>query len=131
MTKDGTIGKLLYVDRIPYPHKASLNSHLLVFRPYRESYIPKFLYYILHSKSFNDHIELNKSGTTFYGISQESVGKYQIPLPPIKEQEFIADALSYIDSEIEKLQEKLLKCRLLKKSLMQNLLTGKIRLKLS
>ena len=47
MTKDGTIGKLLYVDYIPAPHKASLNSHLLVFRPVRKSYYPKYLYYQL------------------------------------------------------------------------------------
>lgn len=44
MTKDGTIGKMLFVDSIPYPHKASLNSHLLLFRPIQKSYIPKFLY---------------------------------------------------------------------------------------
>ena len=32
MTKDGTIGKLLFVDIIPFPGNATLNSHLLVFR---------------------------------------------------------------------------------------------------
>src|SRR5947209_973160 len=47
MTKDGTIGKLLFVDIIPFPGKATLNSHLLVFRPIRDSYDPKFLYYHL------------------------------------------------------------------------------------
>src|SRR5690348_1799458 len=35
MTKDGTIGKLLYVDSLP--DKASLNSHLLVLRPISDS----------------------------------------------------------------------------------------------
>ena len=47
MTKDGTIGKVLYIEAIPYPGKASLNSHLLLFRPIRESYNPKYLYYQL------------------------------------------------------------------------------------
>lgn len=54
MTKDGTIGKLLYVDYIPYPHKASLNSHLLVFRPLNNSYNPKYLYYHLFSPYFSN-----------------------------------------------------------------------------
>jgi len=75
MTKDGTIGKLLFVDEIPYPHKATLNSHLLVFRPFKNSYFPKYLYYNLASPYFFNHIEIHKSGTTFFGISQESVGK--------------------------------------------------------
>ena len=42
MTKDGTIGKILYVVSIPYPGKATLNSHLLVFRPIGNSYVPHF-----------------------------------------------------------------------------------------
>ena len=46
MTKDGTIGKLLFVETIPFPGKASLNSHLLVFRPRNKSYVPKFLFYL-------------------------------------------------------------------------------------
>ena len=75
MTKDGTIGKLLYINEIPSPSKASLNSHLLVFRPIRNSYNPKFLYYQLLSKLFKDHIEISKSGSTFFGLSQEAVGK--------------------------------------------------------
>jgi type I restriction enzyme, S subunit len=42
MTKDGTIGKILFIDYIPYPGKASLNSHLLVFRPLNNCYFPKY-----------------------------------------------------------------------------------------
>ena len=47
ITKDGTIGKLLFVNKIPYPYNASLNSHLLVFRPLNGSYYPKYLFYQL------------------------------------------------------------------------------------
>lgn len=65
MTKDGTIGKILFVDEIPYPGKATLNSHLLLFRPIGKSYYPKYLYYQLCSQRFKDFIEENKSGTTF------------------------------------------------------------------
>lgn len=62
MTKDGTIGKILIIKEIPYPHKASLNSHLLVFRPKGNSYVPIFLYYQLSSSLFKNQIELSKSG---------------------------------------------------------------------
>lgn len=43
MTKDGTIGKMLYVENIPAPSKASLNSHLLVLRPIKKSFYPKYV----------------------------------------------------------------------------------------
>jgi type I restriction enzyme S subunit len=92
-TKDGTIGKLLYVDSIPYPYKASLNSHLLVLRPLNNSYNPRFLYFQLQSMPFKHHVELTKTGTTFYGITQEGMGQYKMILPPPSEQTAIANYL--------------------------------------
>ena len=128
MTKDGTIGKLLYVDAIPYPGKATLHSHLLLFRPIKGSYRSKYLYYQLASRRFQDFVELNKSGTTFFGLSQRAVEKYPILLPPLDEQEPIALTLSDIDSQLFSLEQKLAKVRLLKQGMMQELLTGRIRL---
>lgn len=128
MTKDGTIGKLLYVDNIPSPGFATLNSHLLLFRPFRGAYVPKYLYFHLQSPEFKNHIEINKSGTTFFGISQESIEKYEIILPTYEEQEAIALILSDIDEEIEALEEKKTKYHDIKQGMMQELLTGKTRL---
>lgn len=128
MTKDGTIGKVLYIDTIPYPGKASLNSHLLLYRPIRESYYPKYLYYQLGSRRFQDFVELNKSGTTFFGLSQAAVGAYPVLLPPMDAQIRIATFLSDMDAEIEVLEAKLVKTREMKQGMMQDLLTGRIRL---
>ena len=125
MTKDGTIGKLLFITNIPYPYKASLNSHLLVFRPIRNSYSPEFLYYQLDSKFFEDYIELSKSGTTFFGISQEAVGNYSFILPPLPEQKAIAEVLSDTDNLIQALEKRIAKKRMIKKGAMQKLLTPK------
>lgn len=128
MTKDGTIGKLLYVDNIPFPKKASLNSHLLVFRPKNNTYNPKFMFYQLHGKHFLQHIELTKSGSTFFGISQETMGKYKAILPPIEEQKAIANALSDTDELINSLEKFISKKEAIKQGTMQQLLTGKKRL---
>lgn len=129
MTKDGTIGKILFVNEIPAPYKATLNSHLLVFRPINNAYDPKFLYYNLQSKYFLSHIELSKSGSTFFGISQEAVGKYLIPLPPtLTEQKAIATALSDVDALISSLDKLIEKKKAIKQGAMQELLTGKTRL---
>jgi type I restriction enzyme S subunit len=128
MTKDGTIGKLLYVDAIPSPAKATLNSHLLVFRPKNLAYVPRFLYYQLSSPRFAKHVELYKSGTTFFGISQESVGKYQMLLPSLEEQAAIARVLLESDVAIEALNKRRAKATAIKVGMMQQLLTGGARL---
>lgn len=128
MTKDGTIGKTLFVESIPYPGKASLNSHLLVFRPLKNAYIPKFLFYQLNSKKFTDYVDLTRSGTTFFGITQKAVGDYQVSLPSFGEQAAIAAVLSDMDAEIAMLEQRLNKTRALKQGMMQELLTGRTRL---
>ncbi|HIF9238245.1 TPA: restriction endonuclease subunit S [Photobacterium damselae] len=128
MTKDGTIGKLLFVDHIPKPYKATLNSHLLLFRPKLESYVPKYLYYLMKTRLLDDHIELHKSGSTFFGITQEAMGKLLALLPSNEEQTAIATILSDMDSEIQTLEQRLAKTRQIKQGMMQELLTGKTRL---
>jgi type I restriction enzyme S subunit len=128
MTKDGTIGKTLFVDKIPSPGKASLNSHLLLLRPISGSYYPKFLYYQLNSQRFKSFVELSKSGTTFFGISQTAVGKYPVVLPLYERQVYIATVLTEMDDEILLLETKLAKARQIKQGMMQELLTGRIRL---
>lgn len=100
MTKDGTIGKLLHIDHLPGP--SSLNSHLLVFRPIRNSYYPKYLYYQLQSLPFRHYVELNKSGTTFFGISQDAVSRYPVMLPRYDEQKGIA---SYLDRKTTQIND--------------------------
>lgn len=125
MTKDGTIGKLLYINQIPSPSKASLNSHLLVFRPIQNAYIPKFLYYQLGSRAFKNYIELVKSGTTFFGVSQESVGNYKAFLPTKAEQAAIVTTLSDADALISHLEKLIAKKRNIKQGAMQELLRPK------
>ena len=58
----------------------------------------------------------------------DPVKKIEVPLPTISEQNRIATILSDMDKEIEQLEEKLDKYKDVKKGLMQQLLTGKIRL---
>lgn len=131
MTKDGTIGKLLFVEDIPAPHKASLNSHLLVFRPMRNSYYPKYLYYQLDSSVFQSYVEIAKTGTTFFGISQAAVGKYIGVLPPLPEQRVIADYLDIktvqIDTIVKTVNTQIAALKELRKTLINDVVIGKIK----
>lgn len=128
MTKDGTIGKILYVDAIPYPGKASLNSHLLVFRPISGQFEPKFFFYQLGSLAFAQHVELHKSGSTFFGLTQNATGKYPAILPSAAEQSAIAEVLSDMDADLSMVEVRREKTSALKLCMMQELLTGRTRL---
>jgi type I restriction enzyme S subunit len=62
-------------------------------------------------------------------INGQKLKTYPIPLPPTKaEQEAIATVLSDMDGEIAALEAKLAKARQIKQGMMQELLTGRIRL---
>jgi type I restriction enzyme S subunit len=100
ITKDGSIGKLAHIRELP--DKASLNSHLLVVRPLDGRYNSRFLYLLLSSSAFRTHIELNQSGVTFQGITQEAVVRFPLVLPSIAEQTAIAE---FLDRETGKIDE--------------------------
>ena len=52
-----------------------------------------------------------------------------ISIPPLEEQKKIADILSDIQQEIQALEQKREKYKMIKSGLMQQLLTGKVRVK--
>lgn len=69
-------------------------------------------------------------GTSIKGVAVDEIKKVQIIVPSSKaEQTAIANVLSDMDTEISALETKLAKYRTLKTGMMQQLLTGKIRLK--
>jgi type I restriction enzyme S subunit len=62
------------------------------------------------------------------GFSSRDLIKLLFPVPPVPEQLGIADVLSDMDAEIAALEARLDKTKLLKQGMMQELLTGRIRL---
>jgi type I restriction enzyme S subunit len=69
-------------------------------------------------------------GSTFDSINSNELAEYKLPLPPtVAEQRAIAEVLSDMDAEIEALEAKRAKYESIKQGMMQELLTGKTRLK--
>ena len=127
ITKDGSLGKTALVKGLNKP--ATLNSGVFVIRPIQESYDPTFVYYILSSFVFKDFLDHLSAGSTIIHLYQKDISKFEFLMPPtIGEQVAIASILSDMDKEIESLEQKLAKTRQIKQGLMQQLLTGKIRL---
>lgn len=125
VTKDGTIGKLAYIDFLP--GKASLNSHLLVMRPLENKYINRFLFWVLSSSVFVEYYSLVSDGSTMDSLSQEKMGDFVFPTPPIREQEAIADYLdehcAKLDSIISDLEKQIETIKKYKKSLITEIVT--------
>jgi len=85
-----------------------------------------FLFYILKwiEPNWTKHGQTGSQMNLNTGLINETIVK----LPPRKEQSAIATILSDMDEEISALESKLAKTRQLKQGMMQELLTGRIRL---
>ena len=127
ITKDGSLGKVALVHGLTKP--ATLNSGIFVIRPLQDAYDPIFVYHTLSSFVFKNFLDKLSAGSTIIHLYQKDVGKFEFLLPPtIAEQKAIAAVLSEMDADITALEEKLAKYRQVKQGMMQQLLTGKIRL---
>lgn len=100
ITKDGTVGKLALINE--KPEKVSLNSHLLILRPYDNNIDNHFTYWALQSVVFKDYVGLSSSGSTMASLSQEKIGSFLLVLPTFIEQQAIADYLDYKVGQIDK-----------------------------
>ncbi len=119
ITKDGTIGKIAYVDRLPKP--ATLNSGIFVIRPKNKVYLPSYMYFILSSGIFEDFIENLKAGSTIAHLYQKDFVSFEFPIPDTEEeQKKIAAILLSVGSAIDKTKELIEKHKKMKQGVMQD-----------
>lgn len=128
ITKDGTIGKVAFLDAIPM--KGTLNSGVFVIRPKSYEKIDTvFLSLIFKSIWFDSFLEQITSGSTIVHLYQKDFVTFNFPIPPtLTEQQRIAKALSDVDAFISTTEKLIQKKKNIKQGAMQNLLTGKKRL---
>ena len=84
-----------------------------------------FIWFILYL--FRDMLVKMSQGSTFEAVGYNELNNFQIPLPTLPEQQRIASILSQIDQTIEKEEYYKEKLQKIKQGLMQDLLTGKVR----
>jgi type I restriction enzyme S subunit len=89
----------------------------------------EFIYYNLFSNSFSKQFYQLIVGTNYPAINSSDVFNLKVALPPLPEQQKIAEILSTWDIAIEKQNELIRQLELRKRGLMQQLLTGKKRIK--
>ena len=94
----------------------------------KSRYNAYFIYSKINSFDFRVKAESLSTGSTRKRINLSKLRNINLLLPPLKEQQTIAEVLNDMDCEINALKAKLKKIKKIKKGMMQQLLTGRIRL---
>jgi type I restriction enzyme S subunit len=108
-------------------HGVVCGYHLAIVRPTKGLVDGAFLNFLFSMPSTRYYFFTLATGATRFGLSIGSISKAHFKMPALKEQQKIASVLSAADREIETLQQKIYYLKQEKKALMQQLLTGKLR----
>lgn len=126
--EDYTVGKAIEIINIQaIPVTSGL--HTIPFRPKSGIFVNRFLGYYVNSTDYRRQLQPLIQGIKVYSISKTALCKTTLKIPTLSEQTAIAEVLTAADREIELAKEKLERLRRQKRGLMQQLLTGKRRIK--
>ncbi len=107
---------------------AAYSYHVVRLR-LKQDWDLRFRTYAFKTRAFLDQAETLCDGSgTRYVISQGKFRSMTVKVPPLPEQTAIAEVLSDMDAELAALEQRRDKTRALKQGMMQELLTGRIRL---
>lgn len=123
---EGTSKHIIIVNKEKIPFISGL--HTIVAKGKTAELNHQYRRYCFQTEVVKRQFYFYAVGTKVSGISKANIGKIMIPIPSLPEQEAIAEALSDMDAEIATLEDKLAKARQIKQGMMQELLTGRIRL---
>ncbi len=104
------------------------SGRLLRVRPDKQRAVAPFLSYQFHGEGFKALVRNVAVGQTMASLNTQILKGIAVVLPSLPEQAAIAAILSDMDAEIGSLGAKLAKACQLKQGMMQELLTGRIRL---
>lgn len=128
ITITGNVGRVCKLpNNIP---EANINQHIAKITLNKDTVSPDFVFHCLQDRKYRCYFEKITTGQAYPQISLVQVRDAVIPLPSLYEQQKIASVLTAADEEIATLQRKLDCLKQEKKALMQQLLTGKRRVKI-
>lgn len=105
------------------------NQRIGLIQIHNDSFVKDYIYLLLCTKEYHEAVVATAAGSTVKHTSPKRIYSINLIVSTSKEeQSAIANVLSSMDKEIETLNAKLEKYRNLKTAMMQQLLTGKIRL---
>ena len=127
ITKDGTLGKVAYVQGLSMP--ATLNAGVFNVQIKDANNVDeKYLFQYLKAPFLMDYVDKKATGGTIKHLNQSILVDFPVILPQRSEQTLIGAFFQQLDNLITLHQRKCDKYSNIKKGMMNDLLTGKIRL---
>ena len=84
----------------------------------------RFLFYLTQSESYKKYISLiTKPAVNQASFTTKDFREFKIPVPPLPEQQKIAEILSAVDEKIKNIEQQIAEIEQLKNGMMQRLLT--------
>jgi len=123
---EGTSKHLVVVNKDQMPFIAGL--HTIVAKAKTDELAHEYRRYCFQTLAIRQQFLFYSVGTKVSGINKTNIPKLMLPVPTFPEQTAIATVLSDMDAEIAALEARRAKTRDLKQGMMQELLTGRIRL---
>jgi type I restriction enzyme S subunit len=107
-----------------------LSPMYVVFETNEKKLLPDFLYYQLKTYWFKGHIPMFVQGSVRDSLSFDGLSGMKFFIPSLEEQQAITNIMDSATNELKQYEQKLETLQLQKKGLMQQLLTGKVRVKI-
>jgi type I restriction enzyme S subunit len=129
MSMTGTSGKRDYgfTVQIEIDKPLLLNQRVCKFK-YLENRVDKnYLINLLHSEIYLGTLYENATGTKQANLNSDNILNIYVPFPSKDEQKIISEKFTSIDKAIRAFNQELSKLQSLKTGLMQDLLSGKVR----
>jgi type I restriction enzyme, S subunit len=121
------VGKSVEVKNID-KRKVISGLHTFVLRDNKGILADGFKGYLHASSYIKNKFDRLATGMKVYGVSKNNLKDVLIPVPSKDEQKQITSILTSMDNDISVVETKLQKLKQIKHGMMQNLLTGRIRL---
>ena len=123
---EGTSKHVVVVNKSNLPFISGL--HTIVAKSKTDELAHEYRHYCFQTQAIRQQFLFYAVGTKVSGISKTNMPKLTLPVPSIPEQTAIAIVLSDMDADLAALEQQRDKTRAVKQGMMQELLTGRIRL---
>jgi len=108
----------------------SYQNHVFRVRLEEEVYMPDLFHHLIQTRGAKNYFLAHaKQTSNLCTINSRELNGWRIAIPPLGEQKKMAEAFDAMDAVVEGATSAVTKARRLKQSLLQNLLTGKIRIR--
>lgn len=126
ITITGNVGRVV---RLPEQFgPANINQHIARIRVTAPEMHPEFVALALDQEEYRRHYASVLTGQAYPQIGLKQVRDTVVPKPSLNEQKAIAESLWDIRREVSELEARLVKTRNIKQGMMQDLLSGRVRL---